>query len=213
MMKTTIVGILAAITLIGIRLPAWGQSTFTITGQPVLTLQPTDDLTSEARLALVEERWQGILSSAEAFAVSVNGPEDAPRILVNGTLLTDVTAADAEANSTTQPVALARLWTQQLQSLLNQTSIQTQLLRTAGIPGTLNLGGRTYRLSDADQPDLGRFVTDGTRHSEGLILYWEVSAQELGSLPHSQLLSFPDPTPDRLFVINRFRQFLVYEAI
>lgn len=194
-------------------LPAWSQSTFGILGQPVLTLHPTDTQTSEARLGVVEQRLQRILnrSSPPDLVVEVEGDETQAQIRLNNELLIEVLPVDAEANSTTQVDAIARLWGQQLQGILNQAAVQRSLFRAIGLPETLTWGGQVYRLADDDIPDLGRFVTDGTRVADQVI-YWEISAQDLGSLSHSGVPASPASAPPEVFVLNRYRQFLVYRS-
>ena len=194
-------------------LPAWSQSTFGILGQPVLTLHPTESQTSEARLGVVEQRLQGILSRASTpdLVVEVEGDETQAQIRLNNELLIEVLPVDAEANSTTQVDAIARLWGQQLQGLFNQAAVQRSLFRAAGLPETLTWGGQTYRLADDAIPDLGRFVTDGTRVADQVI-YWEISAQDLGSLSHSGVPPSPESAPPEVFVLNRYREFLVYRS-
>ncbi len=192
-------------------IPVWAQSTFGILGQPVLTLQPIEGQSSQERLMEVEQRFQTILAQAPdaTLTVQVSGDAEQAEIRINNQLLVSVTPADAEANSTRQVDALAQLWGQQLTAALNQS--QSTLLKTAELPQTLMLAGRVYQRLDQDIADLGRFVTDGTRIGNQVV-YWEISAQNLGSVPYSEPLDFPDPPPTQLFVLNRYRTFVGYQA-
>lgn len=192
--------------------PVWAQSTFGILGQPVLTLQPIQGQRSQERLMEVEQRFQRILSQSRdaTLTVQVSGDPEQAEIRINNQFWVSVTPADAEANGTSQVDALAHLLGQQLTPAVPQS--QPTLLKTAELPQTLTLAGQLYQRLDQDVADLGRFVTNGTRIANQVV-YWEISAQALGSVPYSEPLDFPDPPPSQLFVLNRDRMFVGYQAL
>ncbi|MEN9202659.1 MAG: hypothetical protein Q6K80_00980 [Thermostichus sp. DG_1_6_bins_120] len=188
----------------------------------VLTLRTPD---APFRLRLLEQRFQEILaqatgpqlqvsletSSPETPVTSLSAPLDVEpqpaRILLNGQLLLEVTPADAEANSTPQPVDLARIWGDRLQTVLNQN--QQQLFFALGLPQQLSWKGRLYNRAEQAAADLGRFVTDGTR-LQNQVVYWEIPAGE-DPFGFTYKPVLPDPPPERLFLLNRYRQFVPYK--
>ncbi|MFQ3613583.1 MAG: hypothetical protein SNJ68_07705 [Cyanobacteriota bacterium] len=203
----------------GLGAVVWSQSEFRVVNEPVLTLRTPD---APSRLRLLEQRFQEILSQATSpqLQVSLETPSPDPpatppadpqpqptHILLNGLLLLEVTPADAEANSTPQPVDLARVWGDRLQTVLNQN--QRQLFFALGLPQQLSWRGRFYNRADQAATDLGRFITDGSRIQDHIV-YWEIPAgEDPFGFTYKPLL--PDPPPERLFLLNRYRQFVPYE--
>ena len=57
--------------------------------------------------------------------------------------------------------------------------------------------------------DNGRLVTDGTRIGNHVV-DWEIPFGE-DPLEFSHQPVLPDPPPERLFLLNRLRQFMPYE--
>ncbi|MEN9229289.1 MAG: hypothetical protein Q6L68_00155 [Thermostichus sp. DG02_5_bins_236] len=204
----------------GLGAVVWSQSEFRVVNEPVLMLRTPD---APSRLRLLEQRFQEVLAQATSpqLQVSLETPE-APvassldssdvkpqptRILLNGQLLLEVTPADAEANSTPQPVDLARIWGDRLQTVLNQN--QRQLFFALGLPQQLSWRSRFYNRADQAATDLGRFITDGSR-IQGQIVYWEIPVGE-DPFGFTYKPVLPDPPPERLFLLNRYRQFVPYE--
>ncbi|MEN9223206.1 MAG: hypothetical protein Q6M04_12295 [Thermostichus sp. BF3_bins_97] len=192
---------------------AWAQSEFRVANEPVLTLRTPD---APTRLRLLEQRFQEILLQADSpqLLVSLETPSGDPqpqptRILLNGQLLLEVTPADAEANSTPQPADLAKVWGDRLQTVLNQGQNQRQLFFALGLPQQLTWQGRFYTRAENPAVDTGRFVTDGSR-IQNEIVYWEIPAGE-DPFGFSYKPVLPDPPPERLFLLNRYRQFVPYE--
>ncbi|MEN9225561.1 MAG: hypothetical protein Q6L60_00270 [Thermostichus sp. HHBFW_bins_43] len=203
---------------------ARAQSQFRVVNEPVLTLRTPD---APARLRLLEQRFQEILLRADSPQLLVSletpsAPGPAPpatpgrdpqpqpsRILLNGQLLLEVTPADAEANSTPQPADLARVWASRLQTVLNQEQNQKRLFFALGLPPQLTWQGRFYNRAEHPAVDTGRFVTDGSR-IQNEIVYWEIPAGE-DPFGFSYKPVLPDPPPERLFLLNRYRQFVPYE--
>lgn len=198
---------------------AWSQAEFRVANEPVLTLRTPD---ASSRLRLLEQRFQEILSQATSpqLQVSLETPSPDPsatppedpspqpaRILLNGQLLLEVTAADAKAHSTPRPIDLAQVWGDRLQTVLDRN--QRQLFFALGLPKQLSWRGRSYTRADQATNDLGRFVTDGSRIQDRVV-YWEIPAgEDPFSFTYKPVL--PDPPPERLFLLNRYRQFVPYE--
>ena len=186
--------------------PASAQTEFQILGQPVLTIrQPEGD--TEARVRQIEDRFADIVDRAdeEQLEVSVEGNQGAAQISINGSLLLRVTAEDAAANNTGQAVALADVWGDRLKSILKQPQVARQLFKMANLPEQIVVAGRRYvRLSDA-APDRGQFLTDGSR-ADDRVIFWE-------SQMESDRDELPNPPPEKVYVLNRFREFIPYRAI
>ena len=186
--------------------PASAQTEFQILGQPVLTIrQPEGD--TETRVRQIEDRFADIVDRAdeEQLEVSVEGNQGAAQISINGSLLLKVTAEDAAANNTGQAVALADVWGDRLKSILKQPQVARQLFKMANLPEQIVVAGRRYvRLSDA-VPDRGQFLTDGSR-ADDLVIFWE-------SQTESDRDTLPNPLPEKVYVLNRFREFIPYRAI
>ncbi len=202
----------------------WAQSEFRVVNEPILTLRTPD---APARLRLLEQRFQEILLQANSPQLQVSldipsSPSPAPpailggdpqppatRILLNGQLLLEVTPADAEANSTPEPMDLARVWADRLQTVLNQGQNQQQLFFGLGLPRQLSWQGRLYNRAETAAADTGRFVTDGSRIQDQIV-YWEIPpGEDPFGFTYQPML--PDPPPERLFLLNRYRQFVPYE--
>lgn len=186
-----------------------------------MTLRTPD---APARLRLLKQRLEAILLQANSPQLQVSldipnpnplttGSGDPPaqtaRILLNGQLLLEVTPADAEAHSAPQPADLARIWADRLQAVLNQESSRQQLFLGLGLPQHLNWQGRLYRRAERAAADTGRFVTDGTRIQDHVV-YWEIPSGE-NPFDFTYQPTLPDPPPERLFLLNRHRQFVPYE--
>lgn len=211
--------ILGGLTGSGLGAVVWGQSEFRVVNEPILTLRTPD---APSRLRSLEQRFQEILSQATSPQLQVSletssseppatPPSDSQpqptHILLNGLLLLEVTPADAEAHSTPQPVDLARVWGERLQTVLNQN--QRQLFLGLGLPQQLSWRGRFYNRADQAAVDLGRFITDGSRIQDQIV-YWEIPiGEDPFGFTYKPVL--PDPPPERLFLLNRYRQFVPYE--
>ncbi|MDX2272582.1 MAG: hypothetical protein NW237_11645 [Cyanobacteriota bacterium] len=181
---------------------AWAESQWKVAGEPILTLRVPSGGT-KMRLAQLEATFQGIVDRViePPLQVSVEGDEKQAQISLNGQLLLTVTPEDAAANATTQAVALAELWGNRLQSVLNQQQVQRQLFSTGGLPSQFQWGNRYYQQQQVS-PDVGKFVTDGTRVLNR-VLFWE--GQGEGE-------PMPAPAPKTLYLLNRYRQFVAYTA-
>lgn len=203
-------GLIGVATLLSIVLGmtgAWAESQFQILGEPILTLRDPSG-GSDQRLAELEERFQAILAASATAPMQVQavGDQTQAQIMINGQLLLEVTPEDAEANATTQVIALADQWATRLQMVLSQAPIQQELIRGAGLPPQLSFQGRAYSRQSEPVADLGRFTTDGSR-VQGWVVYWEQPEGSIG-LPKAP------PTPlTTIYLINGNREFVPYEAL
>lgn len=199
----------------------WAESEFRVGSELVLTLRTPD---APARLRLLKQRLEEILLQASSPQVQVSldipspnpsttgsgdPPAQAARILLNQQLLLEVTPADAEAHAAPQPADLARIWADRLQTVFNQESSRQQLFLGLGLPPHLTWQGRLYRRAERAAADTGRFVTDGTRIQDHVV-YWEIPSGE-NPFDFTDKPTLPDPPPERLFLLNRHRQFVPYE--
>ncbi|MGQ9836757.1 MAG: hypothetical protein ACUVRV_02005 [Cyanobacteriota bacterium] len=207
--------ILSGFVWSGLGAVVWSHSEFRVVNERVLKLGTPE---ASSRLRLLEQRFQELLSQATGPQLQVSletsnpappaTPSAAPQlqpthILLNGLLLLEVTAADADANSRPQPVDLARIWGDRLQTVLDQN--QRQLFFAFGLPEQLSWKGQSYTRADEAASDLGRFMTDGSRTQDQLIS-WEIPAGEdpLGfTYKPTFKPTLPDPPPERLFLLNR----------
>ncbi|MCF2970773.1 hypothetical protein L1047_06130 [Synechococcus sp. Nb3U1] len=211
--------ILSGLIWSGLGAVVWGQSEFRVVNEPILTLRTPD---APSRLRSLEQRFQEILSQATSPQLQVSletaspeppaTPSSDPQpqstyIFLNGLLLLEVTPTDAEAHSTPQSVDLARVWGDRLQTVLNQN--QRQLFWGLGLPQQLSWRGQLYNRADQTAVDLGRFITDGSRIQDRIV-YWEIPVGE-DPFGFTYKPVLPDPPPERLFLLNRYRQFVPYE--
>ncbi len=184
--------------------PGWANSQFKVLDQPILTLRTPVGAT-QPRLQSLEQRFEQILGEASPpLTVAVRGDATEAQIWLNERLLLEVTGADAAANATTQVDALAALWADRLRAVLNQPSAQQQLLRGIGLPTQIRWQGQTYQRQPDPVPDLGRFYTDGTR-IEDRVIFWEVD-------PQGGSRALP-PSPPAIYLLNAYRQFVIYRAL
>jgi hypothetical protein len=76
------------------------------------------------------------------------------------------------------------------------------------LPEQIQIQGRSYTQQPDDVPDIGRFVTDGTR-ANGLVIFWEISPREISLRQRPPL---PDPLPENLYLLNSERKFVRYSS-
>ena len=209
---------------------ALAQTDFTVVDRLVLTIRQPENSTDE-RVRRIDERWMAIVEAADnqQLAVSVEGDEQLAQVLVNGTLLLEVTLDDAEANATDTAIAIAEVWGDRLLAVLEQPEVVNKLFRTANMPEQLTVAGRQYVMLDDAVADRGQFVTDGSRVADRVI-FWVDSANSNSNISPSAVAvpstdapnqhdsgnhqpTFPSPIPEQIYVLNRFREFIPYRAI
>jgi hypothetical protein len=181
--------ILSGLIWSGFGAVVWGQSEFRVVNEPVLTLRTSD---APSRLRLLEQRFQEILSQAPG-----------PQLQVS----LETLSPEASVTPPSDPQPQSRVWGDRLQTVLNQN--QRQLFFALGLPQQLSWRGRFYNRADQAATDLGRFITDGSRIQDQIV-YWEIPAGE-DPFGFTYKPVLPDPPPERLFLLNRYRQFVPYE--
>lgn len=197
--------------LVGAAASGWGtvaiaQTEFKVLDRTVLTIRQPEGRTDE-RVRQIDERLTAIVDGAddEQLDVTIDGNEQLARIRVNDTLLLEVTLNDAEANDTGKAVALAEVWGDRLLAVLEEPDVIRELFRTANMPEQLTVAGRQYVMMSDPVVDLGQFVTDGSRVGDRVIFWVEESEADRPALPN--------PIPEQVYVLNRFREFIPYRAI
>lgn len=215
--------VLAACLLSGICLASWptrgeALTEFRILQHPVLTIrQPEGD--TDTRILSINRRFAAIVNSTsdEKFEVNTSGDARSARILVNGSMLLEVTAEDAAANATGQAIALAEVWAQRLRAVLEKPEVMQQLLGTANLPEQILVAGRRYAIGSESVADRGQFVTDGSRAGDRVIFWVKQSEteSEMESKMESEMdkVALPTPLPEQVYVLNRFRDFVPYRAL
>lgn len=221
--------------LLGLAASMWtgaaiAQTEFKIVERLVLTIRQPEENTDE-RVQRIDERLMAIVEAADdgQLAVSVEGNEQLAQLLVNNTLLLEVTQDDAEANATGTAIALAEVWRDRLTSVLEQPDVMSELLRTANMPEQLSVAGRQYVMMSDPVADRGQFVTDGSRVDDRVIFWVDDSNTSLDTnlsavgVPSSDTPNpntsgssqpaLPNPIPEQIYVLNRFREFIPYRAI
>ncbi|WP_156819954.1 hypothetical protein [Synechococcus sp. PCC 7336] len=196
-------GLWGAFALASMDTAAIAQTEFRLLGEPVLTLRNPAGETA-TRAELVEQRFKAIVESGpiDDLEVSTRGNAEAAQLLLNGAVLVDVTLEDAAANATGKAIALAEVWAERLQTILDRPEVRQQILATANMPAQLVVGGRRYVRQSEPAPDLGRFVTDGTR-VQNRVIFWMSSTRER---------RLPQPIPSEIYLLDGFRQFIPYRA-
>ena len=202
--------------LLGLSASTWGagvvaQTEFEVLDRTVLTIRQPEGRTDE-RVRRIDERLTAIVDTAdeEQLNVTVHGDEQRAQIRVNDTLLLEVTLEDAETNQTGKAVALAEVWGDRLMAVLEQPDVMRELFRTANMPEQLMVAGRQYVMMSEPAVDRGQFVTDGSRVGDRVIFWVEESNTDRSATDRSAL---PNPIPEQVYVLNRFREFIPYRAI
>ncbi|MGK7912489.1 MAG: hypothetical protein AB4050_13580 [Synechococcus sp.] len=208
--------------LLGLAASTWGgmafaQTEFKVLGRPVLTIRQPQESTDE-RVRQIDGRLMAIVEAAddERLDVTVEGTDRLAQLLVNDTLLLDVTLEDAEANATNTAIALAEVWKDRLVSVLEQPDVLNELFRTANMPEQLTVANRQYVMMSEPVADRGQFVTDGSRAGDRVIFWVDESnaAQNHNAgAPEPEQTTLPNPIPEQIYVLNRFREFISYRAI
>jgi len=196
----------------------FAQGGLRVRDEPVFTLRTP---AASARLRLVQQRLEEILLQASSSQPQVGLEIPAPpspdplvaplpaHTLLDGQLPLTVTPADAEVHAPSQPADLARVWAERLQKALDSAESQQRLFFALDLPEQLVWQGRLYRRGEQPIADNGQLVTDGTRIGNH-VAYWEIPFGE-DPLGFSYQPVLPDPPPERLFLLNRLRQFVPYE--
>ncbi|MEM9566858.1 MAG: hypothetical protein AAF974_01010 [Cyanobacteria bacterium P01_E01_bin.34] len=211
-----------AAVLLGLVASTWGaiavaQTEFKILDRAVLTIRHPEGITDE-RVRQMDERLVAIVEAAddEQLDVTVEGDEQGAQLLINDTLLLDVTLEDAEANQTNKAIALAEVWGDRLVAVLEQPEVVRELFRTANMPEQLTVAGRRYVMMSEPVADLGQFVTDGSRVADRVIFWVDESSSARDrntSAPDPNPATLPNPVPEQVYVLNRYREFIPYRAI
>ena len=220
-----------AAVLLGLMANTWGavavaQTEFKVLDRAVLTIRQPEGSTDE-RVRQIDKRLTAIVDAAEdeQLDVTVEGDAQLAQLLINDVLLLEVTLEDAEENQTNQAIALAEVWGDRLVAVLEQPDVMRELFRTANMPEQLTVAGRQYVMVSESVADRGQFVTDGSRVGDRVIFWADDSNTNPLNLsppnPDDPNLDgsgtdrpmLPDPVPEQLYVLNRFREFVLYRAI
>ena len=220
-----------AAVLLGLMASTWGavavaQTEFKVLDRAVLTIRQPEGSTDE-RVRQIDKRLTAIVDAAEdeQLDVTVEGDAQRAQLLINDVLLLEVTLEDAEENQTNQAIALAEVWGDRLVAVLEQPDVMRELFRTATMPEQLTVAGRQYVMVSESVADRGQFVTDGSRVGDRVIFWADESNTNPLNLsppnPDDPNLDgagtdrpmLPDPVPEQLYVLNRFREFILYRAI
>ncbi len=220
-----------AALLLGLVASTWGtiavaQTEFKVLDRAVLTIRHPEGNTDE-RVRQIDERLVTIVEAAddEQLDVTVEGDEQGAQLLINGRVLLDVTLEDAEANQTDKAIALAEVWGDRLLAVLEQPGVMPELFRTANMPEQLTVAGRQYVMVSESVADRGQFVTDGSRVGNRVIFWADESNTNPLNVrapnPDDPNLDgsgtdwpmLPDPIPEHVYVLNRYREFIPYRAI
>ncbi|MEL7086061.1 MAG: hypothetical protein AAGM36_16355 [Cyanobacteria bacterium J06597_1] len=211
-----------AALLLGLVASAWGtiavaQTEFKVLARAVLTIRHPEGNTDE-RVRQMNERLVAIVEAAddEQLDVTVEGDEQGAQLLINDRLLLNVTLEDAEANQTDKAIALAEVWGDRLVAVLEQPEVVRELFRIANMPEQLTVAGRQYVMMSEPVADRGQFVTDGSRVGDRVIFWVDESSsawERNTDVPDPDPATLPNPTPEQVYVLNRYREFIPYRAI
>jgi hypothetical protein len=209
---------------------ALAGTTWQIGSQPTLILEyPTAQATT--RITQLDRRLAEIVANLDPTKVwsvdtfpAINNPKPnnlkpvnpiplrSVTIRVQGQPLLEVTEEDARVHNAASVEDLAKTWVQALAYALNQPLVKQRLVGTVGMPSQLVYKGKTYYLDPEVVGDRGWFRTDGQRVA-GKVVFWELAPDKRAYVPSSSTRSSAAPeSPSKIFILNRYMQFVPYSS-